>query len=273
MKYLVLYGVLSFCLPACTVDYTPDSKQSKRQLVVEGLVTTLTDSSRIKLSYTSPDFTTGTLDFNNSATVTVTNEEGYRVTFRSADKKGLYLPDPGYAAKAGKKYYLKIVTDGTTYEADGTLYPVARILQLDYVEETGPIDETDNTLKCRVRYYVEKPKGGKNFYKVLQYRNGVPCHISRSGENRSFVYTDAVLPNKINILSARIRYEKGDKARIDLQSISEAAYKFYNDLNTIQNNDGGMFTAPGANPISNISNGGMGFFQLSDNSHKEILIK
>ncbi len=45
--------------------------------------------------------------------------------------------------------------------------------------------------------------------------------------------------------------------------ISRDGYLFYNDLNTILNSDGGMFSPPPANPRSNVTGGALGFFQVS----------
>ncbi|PGH39503.1 MAG: hypothetical protein CRN43_08655 [Candidatus Nephrothrix sp. EaCA] len=105
---------------------------------------------------------------------------------------------------------------------------------------------------------------------MVQYKNG---QLYSRNNNGAFVYSDDVLKDGGNVLPVRFRYKKDDVARIDLLSISEAAYKFYNDLNNIQRNDGGMFNAPAANPVSNVSNGALGFFQASDDSYKEITIK
>lgn len=268
MKKITFYILLSSSLLACRVDYTIDPKQAKRRLVVDGLITTLQDSSRIILSYTSGDFRTGSTEFVNNATVTVTEQDGNEMTFTPVLGKGKYIPPKGYAAKVAKKYYLKIVADGEVYEACDTLRPVTPILKLDFIENEPEVPEYVKSYKYQVRYYVDK-QPGKNYYKCIQYRNGKPFRQN----NRVLVYDDEAMRDNRNIIPTLGRYIPDDKVRIDLLSISAQAYKFYSDLNILLNSNGGIFSAAGADPVSNISNEGMGLFQASDNSHAESIIK
>src|SRR6218665_3930765 len=162
-----------------------------------------------------------------------------------------------------KKYRLTVVADGVAYEAYDTLLPVTPIKKIDYEKRILGNGE----LLYQVYYYVDKQQG-TNYYKSIQYKNQTLYRFY----NRLTVYVDVALNEKNNKLPASILHSKKDTARIDLLSLSEPAYKFYSDLNNILLNDGGMFTSVAANPISNISNGALGFFQASDNSHKEIII-
>ena len=50
---------------------------------------------------------------------------------------------------------------------------------------------------------------------------------------------------------------------VEMYSITREAFIYYNDLFNLINNDGGMFTPPPANPRSNVSNGALGYFQVS----------
>lgn len=270
MKTMALYILLSTTLLACTVDYEIDSRQVKKKPVIDGLVTTLTDSSRVILSYTSNDYQTGSVDYINNATVTVSDDTGNAVPFTLTSKEGTYAASPGYAATAGRKYHLKVVlADGTSYEADDELIAVAPIIKIDYIKNPGRgRDPVIKDYPYQIRYHVKKA-GGKNYYQVVQYRNGQRYNPS----DDMTVYGDESLEDKINLLPTRNRYKENDLARIDLLSISEKVFKYYTDFNNVQNNDGGMFSAPAANPVSNISDGAVGVFQASGNSNMEIPIK
>jgi len=263
MKKSPLYLLLGVCVWACRTEYDVDGSQGEKKFVVNGLVTTLADSSRIILSYTSDNYRTGSVEYVSNAKVTVSDGDGNLVAFTPSLKNGKYTAYKGYAAKVGKKYRLTVVADGVAYEAYDTLLPVTPIKKLDYEKRILGNGE----LLYQVYYYVDKQQG-TNYYKSIQYKNQTLYRFY----NRLTVYVDVALNEKNNKLPASILHSKKDTARIDLLSLSEPAYKFYSDLNNILLNDGGMFTSVAANPISNISNGALGFFQASDNSHKEIII-
>jgi hypothetical protein len=58
-----------------------------------------------------------------------------------------------------------------------------------------------------------------------------------------------------------------------MYSLSRTAYVFYNDLQRLLNNDGGLFSQPPADSRSNLTNGALGFFQASAMDVSTIEIK
>ena len=67
----------------------------------------------------------------------------------------------------------------------------------------------------------------------------------------------------IDGVSSPIYFAPGDRARCEIYSISRDAFVFYNDLQSLLNNDGGLFSQPPSNSRSNVTNGALGFFQAS----------
>lgn len=63
-------------------------------------------------------------------------------------------------------------------------------------------------------------------------------------------------------------------ARVEIYSLSRNGYVLYNDLFLILNSDGGgMFGAIPSSPRTNLTNGALGFFQVSAVNEKELLIE
>ena len=75
---------------------------------------------------------------------------------------------------------------------------------------------------------------------------------------------DIVLAEKIDGVPSPVYYGPNDTARIEVYSLTRNGFIFYNDLTTVLSNDGGgMFGPIPAPPRSNLSNGALGFFQVS----------
>lgn len=55
-------------------------------------------------------------------------------------------------------------------------------------------------------------------------------------------------------------------------SLTRKAFIFYSDLSNLLNNDGGMFSPPPANPRNNLSNGALGYFQVSAMDFEEMVV-
>jgi hypothetical protein len=84
---------------------------------------------------------------------------------------------------------------------------------------------------------------------------------------------DVALGDEINGVSSPLYYGKGDNARVNAYSLTRAGYVYYSDLQGLLNNDGGMYSPPPANCRTNLTNGALGFFQVSAVSTDEIIIE
>ena len=58
-----------------------------------------------------------------------------------------------------------------------------------------------------------------------------------------------------------------------MYSLIREAFTFYSNLSRLLSSDGGMFEPPPANPQNNLSNGALGYFQVSALEAKQIEIK
>jgi hypothetical protein len=85
---------------------------------------------------------------------------------------------------------------------------------------------------------------------------------------------DQVLGENIDGVPSPVYYGPNDKARLEVYSLSRHGYVFYNDLSAVMNNDGGgMFGSIPSSPRTNITNGALGFFQVSAVNDKLVYIE
>ena len=98
--------------------------------------------------------------------------------------------------------------------------------------------------------------------------SGLACPAGRLSVEGSSAQNDAITET-----IASYGAECGDKATIEAYSLSRTGYVFYDDLQKLLNNDGGMFNQPPANSRTNLSNGALGFFQASAINSASIVVE
>ena len=75
-------------------------------------------------------------------------------------------------------------------------------------------------------------------------------------------------------MASPIYFAIGDTARVEMYSLSRGGYIFYDDLQGLLTNDGGgMFGSIPAGPRNNLTNGALGFFQVSSLKSAELILK
>ncbi len=246
MKQLlyILFAVviLSSCEQVIDVDLPPNTIK----LVVEGQISTETDSSFVRLTKSLPYFD------NTSATPLVTNAQ---VTVNGVnflhDTLGIYRPAKGYTGVTGTLYNLNIQHEGNTYTSASVLEPLFRIdtiipvfkneeaiLESGYTVKYIGFDSRQPVKYTYVRFGFNSPEVENGIDSFFDFR--VLFDNKNSVLNRTFEFEIPFL-----------RLESGDTSLLIFRSIDENTFKFINALNN-RDNGGGPFGTPPANLPSNI---------------------
>jgi hypothetical protein len=154
------------------------------------------------------------------------------------------------------------------------------------VDDMKPVTLIDSLTSRVSTDEQDDPKDFGRFYEVLMYakepQNSIDYYLFKFYRNDSLkVYNDTdiyyaddeVLGANIDGVSSPIYYQPGDIARVEMYSLTRDGFVFYNDLQSLLNSDGGLFSQPPSNSRSNLSNGALGFFQASAVEIKELVIK
>lgn len=171
----------------------------------------------------------------------------------------------------GHKYRLIINTEGKVYEAiSGMPFP-AGSLKLDIKREVD--DDSfggsgSPAFQYRVNYEINDPAEYTNYYRFVIY------HKNRQLSSRR-VFDDQFHNGKIIaddfILRDTIDFDPGDTVRIELQNIDKNTYNFFRTLRAGAGGVGFLSASP-SNPISNISNNGLGYFSAYSRNSGYIII-
>ncbi len=195
------------------------------------------------------------------ATVVITDDAGNRVNLIDRGQ-GVYRSADLQQGIPGRTYNLSVTYQSKLYEATTkmTSAPVVDSFKCNLIDDNFGFVEEDKIWE--VTFWTwEAPTLGD--YYLAEYRRNGEKITSFQGE---IIYEDRFVngnyidgKNFFNIDKINI----GDIITIDFFSITKAEYDFLNAVNTETNRDGTPFDSPPGNPVTNISNGGLGFFSAS----------
>jgi len=276
MKNIFFILLFAVVFASCDRPIHLNLNESQVRVIIEGQVTNRPGYQYVKLSRSVDFYQTGALPKITNATVSVKDSDGNEVMFihnpnNKADSIGYYLPQTPFLGVIGKDYHLRVDVDGEIYEADDHLYPVTSVDSLAYRIDDDEKDDPKTANKFyEVLIYAKEPHPSKDYYLFKFYRND---SLKLYNDTDIYYTDDEALGESINGISTPIFYAPGDKATIEAYSLSRSGYVFYDDLQKLLNNDGGMFNQPPANSRTNLSNGALGFFQASAINSASIVVE
>ncbi len=266
MKKLLFVLLLSLHF-GCEHPYTIDEQQVPPQVVVDGLITDVSRIHQIKLTMSAGFYTNGATPVVSNADVQVKDSEGANYIFtEDPGNPGNYL-SPEFAGVLGRTYTLTVVAQGKTYTAQESLLPVTPIDSLSYFLDEDEReylqnhnDSDDLERYYEVQFYTKEPPEREDYYLFKFYRDG--DLINGDGED-VYYSDDEFLQENISGVAFNDWYEIGEMAKMEMYSITREAFLYYKDLELALNNDGGLFSPLPSNPRTNLSNGALGYFQVS----------
>jgi hypothetical protein len=261
-KFLLSLFLL-FLIAGCEKVIDVDLNDAAPALVIEGNLYFNNEMLEVRISRTGSYFDSKPLEKVNHAQVILENESGVR-RLVSNRGEGIYRLE-NFKAQLEKNYRLLVETEDGEYEAVSTLHRPVVIDSLAY-EYSGEALFFEGGY--RILLYFSDPPEKKNYYRVKVYKNGV--QFNNAGD--IIVFDDSSLDGKG--IQVRLRgqiFAAGDTARIELFSIDRNAWEYFTTLRDMTNANPGS-PAP-ANPLSNFSNGALGYFSASSSDSKEIIIE
>lgn len=277
MKPMIKISLLAVLLLSCDEATHLDLKQTPPRVVIEGLLTNKPGYQSVKVSRSTDFYAVGEPPRVTNATVQVLDDRGAVIDFihnprNHPDSMGIYLPKENFSGTVGTTYTLHVELDGEVYEGSDQLEAVAPIDSLKARANDDQKKDPKETGKYyEVLLFAREPQDEQNYYFFKFYRND---SLQRYNETDIYFTQDDLLGEKIDGVPSPVYYGAGDRAKVEMYSLTRKGYIYYNDLSIILNNDGGgMFGPIPASPRSNLSNGALGFFQVSAIEKREMLVE
>ncbi|MCC8146958.1 MAG: DUF4249 domain-containing protein [Bacteroidales bacterium] len=269
---------ISFLFASCTESFHFETEDAEPKLVVYGVITNEYKRQKVRLTNSAPYF-----DPTPSTPVS-----GAKVKISGSDKTmydlyedplspGDYISDHFWLAKTGTTYLLDIETDfdkdGITdhYQASTTI-PAPIHLDSIQVNLIAIMGHTNYALNI---FGQDSPEEDYYLFHVLANDTIVTNVISK------YIISDDALFNGQYINGLTIHYfdhfsewekdseddrktsvylKPGDLVNVFPSKIEKGYYDFISQCNREQGGENPMFGGPSANIITNITNGGVGYF-------------
>lgn len=276
-------------------DFNPNQESEK--LTVEGFVSDSIGFHFVRLSKTTNVLSTQPNAPISDALVVVTDNAGLIDTFQYNAPTASFLPSKVWKGIPGNTYKLNVVTGEYSVYATETMesYANFKIDSLKSVfRETATKNRVEN-FSYRDVFFTGTPyiSVGDSVYRVQLFalkeipsRVNVQTYVFRNktlfqGSNTFFVNNLLEVPiNSFYVMPPpgggppqNIHFLKGDTVTILLQGITDACFVYYQGLNSVLSNDGGLFSAPAGNPPTNLSSDkAIGYFKVARIATKSIVV-
>lgn len=255
---LILISIISF---SCQKVISVDLNSAAPNIVIEGNISDQDGAYEVKISKTVNFDQTNTFPPVTGAGVTISDN------FGNSEKLTEILPGTYHTSVIrgipGRTYTLNVTINGEEYTASSTMpYSV----NIDSLSLENMSFGRDNSKVVDVHF--KDSAGVKNYYRFVELRNGVvQKHIFliedrlRDGsEVTSSLFADN---DTLNI---------GDSVTVLLQCIDKNVYDYFRSAAQITGSGGPQSASP-SNPLTNLSNGALGYFSAYAVRSKKIVIR
>jgi hypothetical protein len=257
-KFIFIFsGSALLLLSACTKVIDVDLNSKDPQIVIEANISDQPGPYTVNITQTVNFSETNVFPGVSGAVVTIADDLGNTETLVETSP-GIYQTATTQGVP-GRTYYLNVVANNETYTAQSTM-PAAVSLDTLLLEESFAFGSSF--------YYVfpiyQDPAGKGNRYRCIQT-------INTRRVSEIFLFDDELSDGLVNgqpILNFSDSLGTGDSLTIELQCIDKPVYLyFFSLLQTVSGQTG----AP-ANPVSNISNDALGYFNAHTSRKKYVII-
>jgi len=259
----IYYILVLLFLAGCEKVIDVDLNEASPEIVIEGNLNARSGELEVKISKTGSYFGNDELQKVNDATVFF---EHY---------SGAVFPVDETADGVYKKNNLQVRPENECrllVEVDGVEYTARAFLNTEI-----PIDSLSYQLYDRIAFfdrgyrlmlYFSDPPEVENFYRVKVYKNDT----LQNDVSDLVVFDDTGLNGKyVEVTLRGQRFDDGDTARVEFLTLDKTVYEYFSSLRELANTNPGS-PAP-ANPISNFSNGALGYFSAWSYDSKDIVIE
>ncbi|MFW6290414.1 MAG: DUF4249 domain-containing protein [Mariniphaga sp.] len=259
---LICTSLLLLLLSGCEKVIDVDLSESEPAIVIEGNLSFGEGDLEVKVTKTGSYFSNEPTEKVKNAEVYLENGPAFNLKAKEIGN-GLYKLT-GLPVNLNSVYRLTVKTDKEEYTGVSELNPLVKIDSLTYEYHSEQVFFEGG---YRLSLYFNDPPGKENYYRVKVYRNGELFN----GTDDIIVFDDGGFDGKN--LRMRLRgqpFEQGDTAKVEMLSIDKNTWQYFSTLSEMSNLNPGS-PSP-ANPITNLSNGALGYFSVWAVSSDEIII-
>jgi hypothetical protein len=258
-KYWFIYLLILLAVTSCQRVIDININPGSTLLVIEGNVVNVAGVQTVTISKTVPYNDANVYPSVSGANVTITTN-GTTYILKET-QPGQYTVS-NMKVRTSQEYSLTVKSGDKVYTSS-SLMP-AQVL-LDSVGITT-LDIGNKTVKTVSTFYHDPP-GIVNQYRFVMYVNGLQV-------KQIFALSDQLTNGRIvntMLYQDDIVLRTGDKVDIEMQCIDNNVYNYWFTLSQ-QGGNGPNNSATPSNPISNLTNGALGYFSAHTVQKKSITV-
>jgi hypothetical protein len=251
---LVTIGFIS-----CQKVIELDLGTTTSKIVIEGNIYNFAGPFEVQISKT--------VDFDESskyppvknAVVIISDDHGTIDTLIDKEDNGIYYTKK-IAGIPGYTYTLTINAEGKTYTAVSTMNEPVDIDSI-YAEDAGM-----NGKMVSIKFM--DPPNHDNYFNIIQYKNADYVEKFNTANDRLYQGKEITYSIFWSGPEDEDQLDEGDHLLIWLEAVDKGVYDYFKTAGTDSNQ-----SASPSNPISNIDNGALGYFNACAVTKKEYVVK
>lgn len=265
LKYLVTFLSIALLASSCEKVIDVDLIDEDPELVIEAVLKEGKHEFVVSISKTAPYFDNTPSEKIDNAKVLLKIGNGNIIDIPSLGN-GTYADT--ITAADNTEFQLEVDVDGVVYIASSYLPETVAIDSIYAVFEEG-FGPRESGYQVYLEY--TDPANVSNFYRLLHSLNG---EYQNTASDLQILNDNRNDGNQVRIPLMMKTFQKGDLVEVELIHFDEASFDYYSSLGDIIG--GGMGSnngsaAPG-NPISNWSNGALGYFSTMSSDTTKIVV-
>ena len=256
--FLIAFSIVGFA--SCQKVITVDLKNAASQIVIEGEINNQAPPYTIKISNSVSFYDDNTFNGVSGATVIVSDNNTIVDTLKMT-ASGIYQTTK-IVGTPGHTYNMKVVNNGISYTAQS-------IMPFEVPFDSVKLVQQPSFQLIPV--YTD-PANAVNYYRYTLYKN-------QKQVQNTFIADDEFSNGKTNntpLFTNDVDFNAGDSVQLNMLCIDHQVYQYFFSLqqNTSKASGGpNSSAATPANPLSNISNGALGYFSANTKATKKFRIR
>lgn len=259
-------GIFSLLLLSCEEVIDLNLSDDTPRVVIEGGVTSLTEPYSVNLSWSKSYYSSEPQETISDALVIISDDRGVVDTLVSVGE-GEYRTVKT-VGEVGRGYTLSTEVDGVSYIASSYLNSPIAIDSISVNWTQFEFWELSSEEQSEGEDDEEGYRVSVSFLDKESFTDYILFKLKINGEYISdiYLYNDTFTDGNYQeyIFYGYTDVETNDTVSVEAWTLTEDAYNFFNTSDdVIIDGDGGggsMGAAPPDNPVSNISNGALGYF-------------
>jgi len=257
-----LLGLALLAGPACKKVIQVDLNNATPRIVIEGEVTNHSGPYQVRISKTVDFSASNTYPPVTGATVTITDSSTGHGATLTEGSPGTYTTN-AFTGVPRHIYNLRVIAEGKEYNASSTMPLPIPLDSVTFSRNTDFSNKQD--INATVNFQDPPPLG--NYYQFTEYLNGrlIP---------NIFVFEDRLSDGRYiqqPLFNDSTYLQKGDTLQLKMYCIDKNIFDYFNTLIQVTGNNSFQSATP-ANPISNISNGALGYFSAHTSTQEKLVV-